>query len=396
MSSTIVLGLGGTVDYELHWDAEVFQRLITDYNVESVDLGTSDVLVSERDVIVAIAGFMRSGKGGERFVKDPLVLVDFSNRFAFDTTLGGTCVRGAIALSRLGVGSIVHLVSISDEVRALLPSTVEYISSAPGDSLDPHVIVQFPGAQNVTLTDGISFSTTKANRVILVNDPPNEKLLLSDELGERLKGASAFLVSGFNTIKSEEVLLERLTTLEPWILGMPEGAIVVYEDAGFHDVRFRQTVLSRVPNFADVYSMNEDEAQELLGRIVDWGSGADVALAIVQLHQEIGVENLVVHTAHFAAVCGPKSELLSHAVLEGAALASTRFGFGDAFDRNDYYYVLAGDRDDVGVRLKESAPIQKSGVTIVPGFDVKTATPTTIGLGDAFIGGVMGYLGRRA
>ena len=35
---------------------------------------------------------------------------------------------------------------------------------------------------------------------------------------------------------------------------------------------------------------------------------------------------------------------------------------------------------------------RRAGVLIVPGYDVRTAAPTTIGLGDAFIGGVMAHL----
>ena len=33
---------------------------------------------------------------------------------------------------------------------------------------------------------------------------------------------------------------------------------------------------------------------------------------------------------------------------------------------------------------------------IAPGYDVRTAAPTTIGLGDAFIGGVMAHLAASA
>ena len=58
-------------------------------------------------------------------------------------------------MDRLGVESMVHLVSISDEVRERLPEGVAWLCSAEGDSLDPHVIVQYPRGAVVRLVDGM-------------------------------------------------------------------------------------------------------------------------------------------------------------------------------------------------------------------------------------------------
>src|SRR5688572_31170181 len=44
--------------------------------------------------------------------------------------------RAGLALDRLGIGSVQHLVSIDDNVRRLLPPSIRYVSSATADTLD--------------------------------------------------------------------------------------------------------------------------------------------------------------------------------------------------------------------------------------------------------------------
>ena len=54
MTGRIVLGLGGTVDYELEWDAAAFQRLVDDHGIHlaEVEEDPPSVVADGRDTII--------------------------------------------------------------------------------------------------------------------------------------------------------------------------------------------------------------------------------------------------------------------------------------------------------------------------------------------------------
>ncbi|WP_167202663.1 ADP-dependent glucokinase/phosphofructokinase [Actinomyces respiraculi] len=397
MSGRIVLGLGGTVDHEVVWDAAAFQRLVDGYGITLTELEDAPSLAvgSEREVVRDVLCSMHHSIGCEVFVRDRGDLLAFDARFAHRVTLGGTCVRAALALSRLGVGSTVHLVSISDEVRRLLPDDVDWICSADEDSADPHVIVQYPAGARIRVADGTVLAS-RPNRVILVNDPPNEHMRLSAQLATVLHDASVVLASGFNTMKSGSELRCRLAELEGALAVVPTGTPVVYEDAGFHDDALRSAVLETVRRAFCLHSLNEDEAQRYLGRPVDLADPAEVATMMTDLREILGAPTVMVHTSRYAAVIGTDAERYREAGQAGCLMASTRFLHGDAYTRAEYDAVATAAREQVGTALARDAGLLAAGVRIAPGFAVRTEHPTTIGLGDAFIGGVVGHLVHRA
>ncbi len=389
MGRHLVLGLGGTVDHELWWEPTIVQGLVDSWGVSSADLEHGESLTTRRDALVALVRFIAHGSGGERYVADREELLAFSAGFRHTVTLGGTPVRAAICLARTGFSSTVHLTSTSEEVRRLLPREVSAVSSAQRDSVDPHVIVQYPEGAGVRLVDGAEVRSRRPNRVILVNDEPNELMRLSPDLRAELAQASAFLISGFNTMKSASLLEDRLNELREMMGALPAGTPVVYEDAGFHDPRLRAVILEAMPCLAAVHSMNEDEAQEYLGRDVDLEDAESVAAMMRDLCGLIGSATVVVHTARFAAVAGADAAHLRAAAEQGCAMAGTRFAVGDSMTVADLARVTAGPRDPIGCALAAAPAVQRSGVLIAPSFDVRTAAPTTIGLGDSFVGGVM-------
>jgi ADP-dependent phosphofructokinase/glucokinase len=229
MSASIVLGLGGTVDYELAWDAGVLASLASHHGIVATELDAATPVVDERSLVVSILGYLKDGVGGERFVGSPEILDAFAARFDTRVTLGGTCVRAAIAMRSLGVESLVHLVSIDDHVRRLLPDGVSYVCSADEDSTDPHLIVQYPAGAAIRVGD-IEIVTEHPNRLIYVNDRPNRELVLSDSLAATLQGARVFLVSGFNTIQDAAVLDERVGQIRRHLAELPAGAVAPRED----------------------------------------------------------------------------------------------------------------------------------------------------------------------
>ena len=393
-SSETVLGLGGTVDYEIEWDSSVLERLADDYGVTVSELTTGNSIASERDLLVSVLAFLQTGSGGERFVASSGIVETFAARFASRVTLGGTGVRAAYAMEVLGVSSTLHLVSIDDHVRRLLPPSSAYISSAERDTTDPHLIIQFPVGATVRLGD-VHVTAAHANRLIYSNDPPNQTLFLSRDLASTLEGARIFLISGFNSMQDEGALDQRLNELRAAMVGLPRDAIVFYEDSGFHRPELNVRVRSALLDTIGVYSMNENELENHLGRTLDLLDVAAVRAALSDIAFLIPARELVVHTKYWSAVVGETSERYRGALQGGITMASTRYRFGDRFTRDDYVGMSRQSRHPGGVelarRLEESVP----GLVCVPAYLLDDAHPTTIGLGDSFVGGFIAELVRE-
>jgi len=383
----LVLGLGGTVDYEIVWDSGVLEGLIREYDIRADELTTSVPVTSERALVVTLLAFVRDGVGGERFVASSEIIETFSARFQREITLGGTCVRAAIAMRTLGVTCTLHLVSIDDHVRRLLPEGCAYICSAEEDSTDPHLIVQFGAGVRVAAGD-IDFTAPHPNRIIYANDPPNRDLVIAEELGDVLSTAEVFMVAGFNVIQDEVLLEERLARIAADIDRMPAGSLVFYEDAGYHIPEFATRVRDRILDRIDVYSMNEDEMQAYLGRGVDLLDVDDVEKALEELHAVIPARTLVVHTKYWSLARGERAGELRAALQGGITMASTRYCYGDGFTVEDYEAVGRLAVHEGGAVLGQTLEARGGKLTVaVPAFVLDTSTPTTIGLGDTFVGG---------
>lgn len=389
----LVLGLGGTVDYEIVWDSTVLEGLIREYDIRADELTTAVPVTSERALVVTLLAFVRDGVGGERFVASSEIIEAFSARFEREITLGGTCVRAAIAMRTLGVTCTLHLVSIDDHVRRLLPEGCAYICSAEQDSTDPHLIVQFGAGVRVAAGD-IDFTAPHPNRIIYANDPPNRDLVIAEELGDVLSTADVFMVAGFNVIQDEVLLEERLARIAADIDRMPAGSLVFYEDAGYHIPEFATRVRDRILDRIDVYSMNEDEMQAYLGRGVDLLDVDDVERALGELHGVIPARTLVVHTKYWSLARGERAGELREALQGGITMASTRYCYGDGFTVEDYEAVGRLAVHEGGVQMAKVLEAGDSTVA-VSAFVLDVPTPTTIGLGDTFVGGFIEALARH-
>lgn len=389
MTAHLVLGLGGTVDYEIEWDSSVFESLIRDLEISADELTTGEPIVDERALVVTVLGFLERGVGGERFVASSDIVLAFASRFSTRITLGGTGVRAGIAMHSVGVPSTQHLVSIDDNVRMLLPTSIEWISSADRDTLDPHLIVQFAEGARVSAGD-IDITARSPNRVILANDPPNREMRLSPHLGSTLRTADAFLVSGFNTMQNPLLLDRRLDELARAMAELPESALVFYEDAGFYEPGFSARVREELLDRVDVYSLNEDELQEYLGRPLDLLDPAAMATALVEARELIPAPALVVHSRFWALAFGPDAARYRSALAGGVAMAATRYRVGDGHTARDYEETTALAVHSGGVAFAAAIEARFPGLAVcVPAYDLKTANPTTIGLGDTFVGGFL-------
>jgi ADP-dependent phosphofructokinase/glucokinase len=387
VNSEVVLGLGGTVDYEIVWDSSALERLAAVHGITAAELDTDRPIATERDLVVSVLRFFRTGSGGERFVASSGIVEAFAERFVTRVTLGGTGVRAAIAMQTLGVPSLLHLVSIDNWVRRLLPDGCRYLCSADHDSTDPHLIVQFAAGAEVRLGDDV-LRAPHPNRLIYSNDPPNRELALSDELGEALSHARLFLISGFNSMQDPGLLDRRLADLKRHMARLPPEALVIYEDAGFHRPELNARVRSALVDAVDVFSMNEDELQGHLGRRLDLLDAREMATALREVQRLIPARTVVVHTRHWSIALGEYAPGYRGALDGGIIMASTRYEYGDGFTSAEYHEMAARPRSTEGTAfcsaLTQQMPVP---LCVRPAFLLDVANPTTVGLGDTFVGG---------
>ncbi|WP_238005454.1 ADP-dependent glucokinase/phosphofructokinase [Dactylosporangium sp. AC04546] len=392
-ASRVLLGLGGCVDYELKLTAGVLEQLVAEYGIVAAELTSPATVTSERDLVVSILGYVARGGGGEHFVASAPALSTFANRFPHRETLGGTSVRAGILMSRLGVPSTLHLVSVNDTFRRLLPADSEYTNSGAGDTFYPHLIVQYDKGLRVRAGD-IDIVAPFPNRLIYVNDPANGDMRLTDDLGDRLGRAEVFLISGFNAMRDEAELDERLASLKAHMRRLPAGAVTYFEDAAYHEPAFSRRVRDTLLDEIDVFGLNEDELQSYLGRPVDLLSAEDVAAALTAVHALIPVPTLVLHTKYWALAFG--SGDYAGALDTGTVMAATRYCHGDDFTDEDVERLRRLPRRPESVAFA-AALHSRMGETVdcVPGFALDVQNPTTVGLGDTFVGGFLAELALK-
>lgn len=389
MNDRVVLGLGGTVDYLIEWDSTVVEQLVSAYAIRADELSTNVPVDSERNLLRCLLAFVRDGAGGERFVARSEIVETFSRRFVRAEVLGGTCTRAALAMDILGVPATLHLVSIDDHVRRLLPAGCHYVCSADQDSTDPHLIVQFRAGTRVRAGD-LDLSAPHPNRVILANDPPHEQMRLSPELGGILDEARVFLLSGLNAIRDPAVLDTRLTELAALLADLGPDCLVHYEDAGFHVPALSAEVNRRLGPYVAVHSMNEDELQTYLGRTCDLLDPAEMAQALIDVRAQVSADTIVVHTKYWSLAAGPAAHRYDDALQGGITMASARYLYGDEATAADYDAVELTPPNPVGAAFVAALETLRPGtVAGRPAIRLQTTTPTTIGLGDSFVGGFL-------
>ncbi len=385
----LVLGLGGTVDYEISWNNDVFQELVDSYSIKIHDVVKSEVIRSERELVCTVLACLLHSTGGETQVESSEIVKSFSARFEKEITLGGTGVRAAIAMRKFGITTTQHLVSIDDNVRRLLPEGSKYVCSADTDSFDPHLIIQFNPSAAVNVGEKL-IQPSKADRIILTCDPPNEILLISPELKDILPNAHVFLISGFNSIHEREILESRLEQVKTASTHLSDKGLIFFEDAGYHRPEFREIVMKNISQYCHFFSMNEEELQNYLDRKVDFTNAQIVVEALEAIRSVVKVPNLIIHTKAWSVMLGANSKDYEATLFSGMAMATTRYVYGDAFTVENFASTKALPRN-IGALSIASVVNDRLGQTglLVPAFEVECASPTTIGLGDSFVGGFL-------
>ena len=389
METRIALGLGDNIDYEIEWDSAVFERLIVEREIRAAELERELPVSDVRSLIISILSFLKRGTGGERYVASPGIIEEFAALFRKNITLGGTSVRAAAAMHMLGHRCALHLVTMNDDVRRLLPPDSAWTCSNSCDSLYPHLIVQFVSGTRVCAGD-ITISAARANRIIYDNDPDNCNLKLNGEFAALIGNARVFLISGFNAMRDPALLADRLRTLRAMMTALPRECTVFYEDACFHQTGLSTQVRDALIDVVRIHSLNEDELQGYLGRQVALFDVADVLDALRTLHRMIPVPTLVVHTQRWAIASGDMVRRYERALRGGVDMATARLRFGDRFGRRELEETALLPVQSRAAQFS-SAVRKRAGESVIclPSYVVPERELTTIGLGDAFVGGFL-------
>jgi ADP-dependent phosphofructokinase/glucokinase len=389
MSEKIALGLGDNTDYEIVWNSTVFENLIRRHGICAAELAIDKPITSERDLAISILGFLQAGTGGERHVAASAIVEEFAQNFAMKITLGGTSVRAAIAMHRLGYTSALHLVTINEHVRRLIPQDSPYVCSNTVDSSFPHLIVQFDKGTRVCAGD-IDVCSSRANRIIYHDDTDNVTMRLNEGFGDLIKGARVFLVSGFNAMRDEELLVDRLASLQRIMDRLPRDARVFFEDAGYYNPSFHKLIVATLAQRISIFSLNEDELQGHLGRRLNLLDIFDVAAALLDLRRLFAVPVTVVHSMYWALAYGDDAQSMASALKGGVTMATTRFHYGDDFIVENYREIENLPPNPEGAQFAAAiGDLLGSQVCVVPVAQVDQSNGTTIGLGDAFVGGFL-------
>lgn len=389
MGEHIVLGLGNNIDYEIVWNSQVFEQLIVEYGITASELCTNKRIVTTRDLVISILGFLTSEAGGERFVASPEIIEDFARRFQYKITLGGTSVRAAIAMRKLGYTSALHLVTMNDHVRRLIPQDSPWVCSNDRENVYPHLIVQYCQGTRIQARD-ICIHTNHSSRMIYVNDDDNLIMKLSPELVSLAAEARVLLISGFNAMHDSNLLANRLEQLLNILASLPSKPLIFYEDACFHEPALIAQVHRALSAVIDIYSLNENELQEYLGRKIALLDAGEVYAALKELAQMIPVPVFVIHTQYWALAFGSNADRYADALKGGVTMATTRFRCGDEFSSSDYLETAGLPAHPEGATFA-AAISQLAGTMVccIPVAKVKQTEATTVGLGDAFVGGFL-------
>ena len=313
----------------------------------------------------------------------------FSENFQKKITLGGTSVRAMFAMYKMGCTPALHLVTVNDYVRKLLPKDCPYVCSSRSDSLYPHLIVQFNRGIRVRAGD-IDICSTRDNRIIYDDDADNMNMKLDEKYLDLITDARVLLISGFNTIKDRNVLEARLKTLLNILEKLPRTTIVFYEDACFFNADFSQRVRDVLSHRIHVFSLNEDELQEYLGRKLDLLDAAQVKQALLEIQNLIPVPMIVVHTRYWALAYGENAGKIAKALKSGIVMATTRFQYGDDYNIEDFQNTEKYHPEKEGEAFsKEINGLLGNRVCCLASLEAKVEKATTVGLGDSFVGGFL-------
>ncbi|MDO4276224.1 MAG: ADP-dependent glucokinase/phosphofructokinase [Eubacteriales bacterium] len=383
------LGFSNTVDYEIQWDSQHLENLIRGVGLCKEDIKDTKDIKNMKDLLASVLFHMREGTGCGLLTERPEVIDEFIRGTAYRVALGGTNLRAAEVISALGGSALVHLVSVNDETHKLLPKNISWVGGDKFKCCFPHIAIQFPKNAYVKAND-IEIIAPRENRVIYSGDTACAQMPLSREFFIRARGMRAVLLSGFDLIVNPDILSMRLMEVKEELSCFhKDKPLIFYEHACFSNGKLEDMVRDELRQVIDIYSMNEDEFQTLAGRKIDLLSEKDVMEGLMLAREKLPSATIIVHTCFWVLAIGEQSQDIMKALEYGMLAASTRYWRGTV--------------DKIGIEASGRLLVQKESkvfckkmmtafdlpVRCLPAPDIRVDAPTTVGLGDSFVGGFL-------
>ena len=389
-NSKVALGFTDTVDYELDWDSVNLNSLIQQLGISSDDIKYYSSVSSLKDLISFMIYFMQKNEGCGLFIDNGAPVFELLKKCEYTVSLGGTAVRASSVLTDAGIECNLSLSSINDIVKKKLSPLCRTWCALDYDYDAPHIVLQYPCGEEIHGA-GFCFTTSRANRLIFTCDTSNSNLTVHQGFLDSLVGCDVFVISSFELIEDEKLLLSILSAVDN---ALDEyNGIVFYEDACFKIRKHALIVNDMLSKHTHIHSMNEDEFAFYLGQKADLLDSSYMENALHAVYEKIKSHILLLHTSKYCILYGNGCDELKNALESGVLYSSARFGYGDNVTNNIIEEIRnSGKYDAEGICF--TAEIEKKCRCIcIPSYDVHTEKPTTIGLGDTFVGGfVLGLI----
>ena len=398
MGEKIALGFHTCVDYELDWDLSVIEELIRRFDVRRSEIRNDIVIDSERALLLVCLAYMMEGTGGEIIPERPEICTDFADHFVYRITIGGTAMRAATAIRKIGYESVIQTSCYNKYIRELVPPGIHYFPSVGLDHTDayPHVILSYQANVRIRAND-IDFTTPRENRVMFSRDIDSLNMLISQDFAPMIREARVFLLSCFSEVLDFGIMEKRMEETRRLLQALPQDALVVMEDGCYIVKEHRYYAHEKLRGVVDILSMNEDELQEYMGRRIDILNPDEVLEAVQYAYEKSGIPTLIVHSAMWALAYGERANTLESVLRGGIALASTRFCHGDEFGISEYEKVKGLPETDTGMEFaRQIAGKAQLPLCCVPTKDMGfVKNPTVVGLGDYCAGGLLPELAEH-
>lgn len=402
-------GFTSNLDILCTFNIDTFNQLLNEYYHDAIldKMKKAVVIRSMRDFLSTVVYYCANGIGGESDIHDFSFL---SGKFGEKYGMGGTGVQAALALSKLGIPSLVHLTDDSKEVCNILACNNIYtidnhcqkvhtdmIHQAHEQEI--HYIIQFKKGDLICLGEQ-KLAVSASNRLILTKVTVNATVPFSKQYFEYVeKNAdkiSSCVFSSFNCILDQQILAKRLDEAVihagNYRKNNPNG-IVYFEDAAYHSSVTRRIVTEKLYPEINILGINEEELASALqddGKNIDQDNINSCIEAARYLRQKYLLrDGVIVHTKDYSMYVGNKIRSdIKTGLIYGNLLATSkalRGWYGSLDDIKEVMHLKFSSKGLAFYHLLENNPF--SDVILIPTKYIEKPK-YTIGLGDSFVGGL--------
>lgn len=406
----IAMGYTSNLDIICDFDVEIVNKLLEEHMREYKlnELPAKESIKTLEDFLSTVVYFCKNGIGGEVDIEDPSII---ENYFATKNAIGGTCVQAAMALASVKCPSIVHLTDDSPEVCEILKSPFIFTISDNEEMIhtnevlqkneqEIHLIIQFKKGDVIRLHDQ-KIDIPTSNRLIITKITVNETIPFVDAyfrfIENNAKHITSNVLSGFNVVKDEKILLERLEYVKDHVKRYKknnEQGIVFFEDAHYHSEGIKKLCLDSIYKDVDIVSLNEEELDytlDMCGNTIDIDDIISCVEGMKYLREMYNIQKgVIVHTKDYSMYVGDKLHVnIEDGLIYGNLLATSKAMNGNYGNMEDIRKILELPLSKKGIKYRDTIIKNKfdDEVVLVPTKYIDKPK-YTIGLGDSFVAGV--------